>query len=184
LQEMPDAHHTTITERFDLVRSRLPRRCGMSDPTDIPVWRRLDGQITTSGQPSERQLGEIRDLGVGHVINLALHSHEKALPDEAGTVAALGMTYVHIPVEFDRPTKEDFQRFCAAMAEIGDKPVHVHCIVNARVSAFLYRYRREVLGWDEARARSDLETVWQPGGVWAEFIGDKAAISEPHRYTL
>lgn len=42
----------------------------MSDPTDIPYWRRLDSRITTSGQPSEAQLFAIRDLGVGLIINL------------------------------------------------------------------------------------------------------------------
>ncbi len=147
----------------------------MSDPVEISNWFRLDERITTSGQPSEAQLAEIKRLGVGHIVNLALHSHEKALPDEAASVAGLGMSYVHIPVAFDRPTEEDFQRFCDAMAAVGDRPVHVHCIVNARVSAFFYRYRRDVLGHDEQAARTAMETIWQPGGVWATFIGNEEA---------
>jgi hypothetical protein len=40
-----------------------------------------------------------------------------------------------------------------------DVPVHVHCIANYRVSAFFYRYRRDVLGMDEARARAGMEEV-------------------------
>lgn len=155
----------------------------MHDPSHIRAWRRLDDRITTSGQPTEDQLREIQDLGVAHVINLALHTHEDALPDEAASVAALGMTYVHIPVAFERPTQEDFDRFCAAMQTIGEAPVHVHCIVNARVSAFLYRYRRDVAGLDEAQARAAMETVWRPGGVWATFVGDQAAAQLPHRWT-
>jgi hypothetical protein len=51
-----------------------------------------------------------------------------------------------------------------------DSPVHVHCIANYRVSAFVYRYRRTILGMDEARARADLDRVWQPDPVWKEFI--------------
>ena len=153
----------------------------MPDPTHIHRWHRLSETLTTSGQPSEAQLADISDLGARHVINLALHSHELALPDEAASVAALGMTYTHIPVAFDRPTEADFARFCAVMTELGDAPVHVHCIVNARVSAFLYRYRRERLGWDETDARADLEKLWQPGGVWAAFIGDTDRVDLPHR---
>lgn len=153
----------------------------MPDPTDIFAWRRLDDRLTSSGQPSEDQLADLRALGVEHVINLALHSHERALPDEAASVAALGMVYTHIPVAFDAPTEEDFTRFCAAMDAIGEATVHVHCIVNARVSAFLYRYRRDVLGLDEPQARAEMETVWQPGGVWAAFIGDHAPVGLPHR---
>jgi uncharacterized protein (TIGR01244 family) len=154
----------------------------MSDPNHISVWRRLDSQITTSGQPTEDDLEALSGLGVEHVINLALHTHERALPDEAGSVAALGMTYTHIPVAFDAPTDEDFIRFRAAMEGMAGAKVHVHCIVNARVSAFLYRYRRDVLGMDEQQARQEMESVWQPGGVWAAFIGDDDAIALPHRF--
>ena len=111
----------------------------MSDPDHIRNWRRLSDRLTTSGQPTEDELSQIQALGVKHVINLALHSHEDALTDEAASVSGLDMTYVYIPVEFDNPTDEHFARFCAAMADIGEEPVHVHCIANYRVSAFFYR---------------------------------------------
>lgn len=153
----------------------------MSDPIHIPNWKRLDAEITTSGQPSEAELGEIAALGVRHVINLGLHSHERALPDEAASVAASGMTYTHIPVAFDAPRDADFARFCAVLAALDGAPVHVHCILNLRVSAFFYRYRRDVLGWEDAAARAPMEAFWQPGGVWAAFIGDSDSIALPHR---
>lgn len=152
----------------------------MTDPTAIYNFRRIDSRITTSGQPTEAQLGDIAALGVTHVINLGLHTHEKALPDETASVAGLGMEYIHIPVAFDAPTEQDFAAFCTAMAAI-DTPVHVHCIVNMRVSAFFYRYRRDILGLDEASARSAMDSIWQPGGVWATFIGDTASAGLPHR---
>ena len=143
----------------------------MADPKSIYNWRRLDDRITTSGQPTEEQLAEIHALGIRHIINLRLHSHEKALPDEAASVRRLAMTYIHIPVDFQNPTDADFAQFCSAMEQLKGVPVHVYCIANFRVSAFLYRYRREVLGADEAQARADMEQVWQPKGVWGAFIG-------------
>jgi len=142
----------------------------MNDPETIYNWRRLDCRITTSGQPTEAQLAEIHALGIRHIVNLGLHTHEKALPDEAASVRRLGMTYIHIPVDFQNPTDRDFEKFCSVMEQLKDVPVHVHCIANARVSAFFYRYRRDVLGMDEARARADMEEVWRPKGVWAEFV--------------
>jgi protein tyrosine phosphatase (PTP) superfamily phosphohydrolase (DUF442 family) len=57
----------------------------MADPETIYHWRRLDDRITTSGQPTERQLEEIHALGIRHIVNLGLHSHEKALPDETAS---------------------------------------------------------------------------------------------------
>jgi protein tyrosine phosphatase (PTP) superfamily phosphohydrolase (DUF442 family) len=145
----------------------------ITDPAAIYNWRRLDHRITTSGQPTEAQLGGLHALGVRHVVNLGLHSHEKALPDEASSVRALGMAYIHIPVDFKNPTDADFDRFCTVMAELQSVPVHVHCIANYRVSAFVYRWRRDVLGMDEAAARPDLEQVWQPDAVWQDFIAPR-----------
>ena len=153
----------------------------MSDPHGIFNWRRLDAWTTTSGQPREDELVAIRDLGVTHVVNLALHTHEKALADEAASVAALGMTYTHIPVEFDAPTEADYRRFVAAMAAAAGGTVHVHCIVNARVSAFFYRLQIEQ-GRSPDEARATMESIWRPGGVWARFIGDAAGSDLPHRF--
>jgi protein tyrosine phosphatase (PTP) superfamily phosphohydrolase (DUF442 family) len=141
----------------------------MADPASIYNWRRLDDRVTTSGQPTEEQLADIHALGVGHIVNLGLHSHEKALPDEAASVRKLGMMYIHIPVDFQNPTEADFAQFCAVMARLQDVPVHVHCIANYRVSAFFYRYRRDVLGMNEADARLAMNDVWQPSGVWETF---------------
>jgi protein tyrosine phosphatase (PTP) superfamily phosphohydrolase (DUF442 family) len=139
----------------------------MIDPESIYNWRRLDDRITTSGQPTEPQLADIHALGVGHIVNL---THEKALPDEAASVGRLGMTYIHIPVDFKNPTDQDFDKFCAVMADLKDVPVHVHCIANYRVSAFFYRYRHDVLEWEDAKARAEMDAIWHPEGVWADFI--------------
>jgi uncharacterized protein (TIGR01244 family) len=140
------------------------------DPTQIDHWLRIDSRLTTSGQPSESELAQIAALGVRHVINLGLSSHEKALPNEAETVGALGMSYLHIPIDFQHPTEADYQAFAAALAKTGEAPTHVHCISNYRVSALLYRYRRDVLGVDEPMARADMTRIWTPNAVWAALI--------------
>jgi protein tyrosine phosphatase (PTP) superfamily phosphohydrolase (DUF442 family) len=149
----------------------------MSDPTDIRNWRRLDERLTTSGQPSEAQLEALAGMGVRHVINLGLHTHEKALPDEAGSLAKLGIPYSHIPVDFQNPTPADLGAFCELMDRLQGQTIHVHCIANYRVSAFLYRYRIDVLGWSEDEARGDLDAVWQPEGVWKALVEQAPAKS-------
>ena len=147
----------------------LPRNQNRATQRRSTTGVELDDRITTSGQPTEQQLADIYALGVRHIVNLGLHSHEKALPDEAASVSRLGMTYIHIPVDFQNPTDRDFEQFCSAMEQLNEVPVHVHCIANYRVSAFFYRYRRDVLGTDEAQARADMEEIWHPEGVWAAF---------------
>lgn len=150
------------------------------DPIDILNWRRVTPRLTTSGQPTEGQLALLKPLGVTQVINLGLHTHEKALPDEGGTLAALGIAYTHMPVDFSAPTDANFDRFCALMADLADEIVHVHCIYNARVSAFVYR--QSVGGPDRTRSAGIMDSIWRPGGVWAKFIGNDADATLPDRY--
>lgn len=145
-------------------------------------FRHIDGRLTVSGQPSETQLALLRDDKVEVIVNLGLHSHEKALPDEAASCASLGLEYIHIPVAFDAPTEKDYQDFCEALDVHQNKRLHIHCIVNARVTAFFYRYGLEtgLLAADEAAAL--LESVWRPGGVWAEFLKNEERQAQDHEF--
>jgi protein tyrosine phosphatase (PTP) superfamily phosphohydrolase (DUF442 family) len=150
--------------------------------SDIINWRHWDERISLSGQPTEAQLGAIRDFGVARIINLGPHSNKGALQDEAGTVADLGMAYVYIPVDFENPTEADYIAFCAAVAEVPTSLVHVHCIYNARVSAFFYRHAMEGRGGDPEAAFALMDGIWRPGGVWAQFIDKPEDIALPNRY--
>lgn len=134
---------------------------------------RISDTVLTSGQPTEAQFRHVKATGIERVINLAPQGAENALPDERGTLDALGMQYTHIPVDFRRPTEEDFSRFCEAMADVGDEPVLVHCAANMRVSAFMFRYRRDVLGEDPEAISGDLHEIWSPTGVWKRFIAPR-----------
>jgi uncharacterized protein (TIGR01244 family) len=154
----------------------------MRDLPEVLNWRRLNPDITLSGQPTEAQLSEIAALGVTQIINLGPHSNKGALPDEAKLVADLGMIYTYIPVDFENPTLEDFDKFCDALDAAKGQPVHVHCIYNARVTAFFYRYAKSGRGGVEADAFAMMDGIWRPGGVWAGFIGKDADVEQPNRF--
>jgi protein tyrosine phosphatase (PTP) superfamily phosphohydrolase (DUF442 family) len=130
----------------------------------------LSDRVATAGQPTADQLVALRDGGFEVVINLALRSSTYALPDERAVVAGLGMQYVHIPVDFERPTEDDARQFFAAMDAAADRKVFVHCAMNLRVSAFMYLYRTLRQGMDEETAAADLDRVWTPNAVWQSFI--------------
>lgn len=153
-----------------------------SDPIDILNWRRIDDRLTTSGQPSAEQFKHIHALGVTAIINLAHSDNANAMPDEAGIIDGMDMDYVYIPVDFAAPTEADFDQFCAAMDKFRDQLVHIHCIYNARVSAFMTRYTRDVLRQDVSEMRAVMDSIWRPGGVWVEFLSDQQNSAEPNRY--
>ena len=82
---------------------------------DIINFRRLSDRLITGGQPTEEQLALAAAAGGEVVINLGRLDPAYALPDERGTVAALGLIYEHIPVVWAEPTAADLDAFFAAM---------------------------------------------------------------------
>ena len=72
------------------------------------------------------------------MINLGmLNNPEYSLKDEAGSVSALGMEYVHIPVVFENPTRQNLLDFFKAMEEAGEKDLRALRHEHARFN--LYR---------------------------------------------
>ena len=147
------------------------------DPTGIRNFQRLDGRTTTSGRLRDDDLDGLAAIGVRHVINLALDDHPEALADEAAKLAERRIGYTHVPVPFGAPSDVHFAAFVAALEGAEGKPVHVHCIMNWRVSAFFYRHHVENCGMAESRARELLEVQWAPdksdrpeARPWAEFL--------------
>jgi len=148
----------------------------MNDPDEITAWQRINRRTTTSGKLRAANVQQLADIGMRHVINLALDDHPEALREEAGLLRAARIRYTHLPVPFDGPNDAHFEAFVAAY-EADDEPVHVHCIANMRVSAFLYRYHRDRDGMPEAQARTLMEQQWSPDTSdhpvtlpWARFI--------------
>jgi uncharacterized protein (TIGR01244 family) len=135
----------------------------------IRNFLRLDDRLATSGMPQPDDFAALRQAGFDVVINLALPTSDNALPNEGELVSAQGMTYVHIPVNFESPQPADFERFTRVMDACANQSVFVHCAANMRVSAFVFLHRLRQ-GADRAMAERDLTKVWQPDGVWREFV--------------
>ncbi|WFL78956.1 protein tyrosine phosphatase family protein [Altererythrobacter arenosus] len=133
---------------------------GAADPSDIRNWQRRPDGITTSGKLEPGDPARLAAIGVQHVVNLALDEHPEALPGEAELLAAVGIGYTHIPVPFDAPTSEHVARLRDAIAA-ADGPIHVHCIMNYRVTAFMYLLDLEG-GTPEPEARGRMTAVWNP----------------------
>jgi len=138
--------------------------------TDIKSFVRIDERVGTAGQPTEAQLRDVATDGYAAVVNLGLLDPRYCLPDEAGLVASLGMSYRHIPVKFDAPAVEDFAAFAATMDEWAGKKTFVHCAANYRASAFTALYGELRLGWTRARADEHASNVWTPDETWRAFI--------------
>lgn len=130
----------------------------------------INENICTSGQPSISELNEIANEGYEVVINLALCDASNALSNEDKIVTDLGMTYVHLPVDFEKPKKEDLDLFVNILYGLNSKKVWVHCALNYRVTAFMYVYHKYVLQTPFEEINLSLLEKWCPDEIWQNIM--------------
>ncbi len=135
----------------------------------ITNYIRVSDSLSSSGQPNEDGFRCIAAAGFSAVVNLAMPDSDGAIAEEGSIVTTLGMTYHHIPVPFDEPKGSHLTQFFGLMDALEDDTVWVHCVVNYRVSAFLYLYRRWK-GLSEDEARLAMLPDWKPNRTWQEFM--------------
>ena len=134
----------------------------------------IDNQLSSSGQIHAEHAPLLQSLGVKTVVNLAVYNEEYN-GSENQWVVERGMTYIHLPVDFDRPTSSDLERFYQLMDALADETVWVHCIANYRASAFTYLYRINQRGDSRKDAKALLDQIWTDELLdeypqWAELM--------------
>ena len=136
----------------------------------IKNFIQLTDNFGTAGQPTEKQFKLVAESGYKHVINLGMPDHPHAVADEGKLVSELGMNYIHIPVQFDNPSKEQVKLFCNIMSLIRTERVFIHCIMNYRVSAFMYHYLSKVEKLSDKDSKSIMFNYWELDPVWEELM--------------
>ncbi len=130
---------------------------------------KVSDTISTSGQPTKKEFRTIAEHGFDVVINLAMHN-KGALKEEDKVVSKNGMMYIHIPVTWKAPETERLELFLRLLKSLqeAEKKVFVHCIMNYRASAFIYRYKQLVLG--EAHAELIAPKGFKPKKAWKSLM--------------
>ena len=130
-----------------------------ADLTTIRNYMGISDRLTTAGQIAYDQIPLLREEGYDVVVNLATASRERNSL-EGFHVTASGMTYIHIPVDWEQPRLSDLSMFFDVMEANEGRKVFVHCFANMRASAFVYMYRTMVEGVAEEDALGAMNEVW------------------------
>lgn len=130
----------------------------------------INDNIATSGQPSKEQFQKIAEKGYEYVINLAVCHSEGRLDNEDKIVTDLGMNYLHLPVEFEEPTEQNLLDFIEILQAISHRKVWVHCIMNYRVSAFMYVYHKYILRTPFDDIDLSVLEEWGPSSTWQNIM--------------
>lgn len=146
------------------------RAIPLSSLEAIRNFVQLTPRIGTAGQPTENQFQAIANAGYKAVINIAMPEHPDSIDHEGKLVTELGMNYLHLPVPFDRPEANHVKQFFSLLQAQDNQPVFVHCIMNYRVSAFMYHYLRLIEECTEDQARSPIFEQWKIEPQWQDIM--------------
>jgi protein tyrosine phosphatase (PTP) superfamily phosphohydrolase (DUF442 family) len=137
---------------------------------NILNYIKINELISTSGQPKAEQFELIQNQGFEVVINLALYNASNAIENENKVVTDLGMSYFHIPVNFENPSLSDLKLFLNTLQALGANKVWVHCAKNYRVSAFMYVYHKYILRTPFEQIDLSIFDIWSPSLPWQELM--------------
>jgi protein tyrosine phosphatase (PTP) superfamily phosphohydrolase (DUF442 family) len=163
---------------FALLLAFSTTACGQAPSGGTPIgvnYVAATERLHTAGQPDAATLATLAEQGFDLVVNLAPPTNQGAVAEEGKLVAEDGPTYVNIPVDWQKPTYEDFELFSAVMNGARNRKVLVHCQLNMRASAFTFLYRVIHEDAPPEEAMQALRAVWIPRDQWAEFTADVLA---------
>jgi protein tyrosine phosphatase (PTP) superfamily phosphohydrolase (DUF442 family) len=140
------------------------------DPLAAPNVVPITPKLVTSGQPSAEALARLGEQGFQAVLYLAPLSLPNAVAAEPEILARQRIEFVNIPINFGKPSAEDFEQVAATLDRWKDRKVLVHCEVNMRASSMVFLYRTLRLKEKPEVAYEAVEKVWSPRGVWRELI--------------
>jgi uncharacterized protein (TIGR01244 family) len=128
--------------------------CADSGPIaqEIPGATNLhhDGDLYVAGAVDEAGLTALKERGVTTVIDLRMP--EQVSPEEADQANALGLHYVHLPMQSDHMTDEQAREFLDTMKGCGHQPTLIHCASGNRAAAMYGLYLGYTRQCDEDEA--------------------------------
>ncbi|WP_026734599.1 beta-lactamase hydrolase domain-containing protein [Fischerella sp. PCC 9605] len=96
--------------------------------------KRINDELTVSGQVTPEQLQQVANEGFKSVMNLRSPDEKGFLADEEQQAKALGLHYVNIPVKVDTLTEEQTTEILKEIDEL-PKPALIHCGTAMRAGA-------------------------------------------------
>lgn len=139
--------------------------------SQIKNFQFIHERLFSSGQPTAEELKQIKEYGIGTVINLGESDAEHALPHEDKICLDVGLNYIQLPISWETPSSDQ----CLLLLDLVNhllesQMVWVHCSNNNHVSSLMYLYRQYFMDVDIATAQDFLHDIWKPNETWTGLI--------------
>lgn len=134
----------------------------------------VNEEISCSGLLKNINLQSLSGNGYEVVINLLPDDDQHATDGEKESIEKMGIRYIHIPIDWDKPTHSDFELFKSSMDSTENKKVHIHCAANYRASAFYALYAHKRHGWSRAELSEFIDSIWEISEhpAWEKFVSE------------
>jgi len=140
------------------------------DFNQITNFHAVNDKLFTGGMPTGEQLKRLQNADIDVVINLAKNDSPNALVNEGEILQDLRLPYIQIPVEWENPKLSDLEKFFDTMEKYKSRKLFVHCVLNMRVSVFIYLYRVIKVQIPAEIAILDVRKIWDPNLTWQTFM--------------
>jgi uncharacterized protein (TIGR01244 family) len=125
-----------------------------SQTPDLPPIRnflKVSPEFCTGGQPRPEHFAALKADGVKAVLNLRQPGEHRA-DEEQQAVAAAGLKYFNVPVDYRNPKAESVDEFLRITDDPSNRPMFIHCTAAIRVGAFwmIRRVLRDGMTFDAA----------------------------------
>ena len=136
----------------------------------IVNFSKVDAVVACGGATETSALDGLAKDGFKSVINLRLASEANAnIELNAAHAKALGLNYIHIPINGQQPDPKAVDQFLAAIATTANQPVYVHCGSASRVGAMWLVKRVLQDGWTIEKATEEAKLIGLRGEPLEKF---------------
>ncbi len=136
----------------------------------------VDATVACAGATTPAALAEVKSRGYRSVLNLRMASENGADIDAARTAAkALGLTYLHLPMNSASPAPDLVDRFLAAVTDRNHQPVYIHCASANRAGGVWMVTRLGVAGGPAAGAGTEAAALGLTNPALRTFALEQAA---------
>ena len=87
----------------------VPAAGAPSSTSDLPNFHKVHPYLYRGGEPTDRGLNKLKDMGIKTIIDLRGSQAQTALEKQHAT--DLGLNYVNLPMSAQAPTKNKFRSF-------------------------------------------------------------------------
>jgi len=115
-------------------------------PAGLPNFHLVTPGIYRGAAPTKQGLATLKKMGIHTIIDLRISP--KLVKEEKARAAAMGFTWLNLPMGSEPPTEKQVTTLLAVLAKAPKESVFVHCQYGAdRTGCMIGIYRVAVQGW-------------------------------------